>query len=498
MLPVAALCLLMVGSRDRAFGLPPSLGPIQLGLPVVAGIVGWLAACGSMRPNRTTLGVALIAVAAAVLVPEILRRTTHDVVPSLRPALRLSLLAGVAVAVVVGAAIGRRRRAPPRPLDVVVALVVLGMVYIDQIMTHSIALRDLRLYLDAGRDFLAGGPVYTLVALTAAPHDPTMLPYVYPPPTLPLFALLAELPRVAVSAGWLILQVGAVVAAGRAIGLSWLWALAFLLWPPIFQGLFVGNVAIWMVFLFAVGPYWRVALGLLPIFKLQAAIASLWLVRAGHWRAVAVSAGIVVGIIVLTLPLVGISAWRDWWQALGAFQRTIVNLPSMGGAPVSRFYGETPALLAGGAILVSALWLRGRTSLASFGLASVALSPTLYTHGLALGLAGLLRLRAPVFWLVLCLTVNGRFQAQWILVLLVAAAAAHVRLLQHDPASDSARWQPLGSASGPWPAARWPARRPPAPPSPTSAALATSTQGGQPDAARPSGPDAVEVSTSRR
>jgi hypothetical protein len=81
LLPIAALCLLSYGSLLRAFGLPPSLGPIQLGAPVVVGAVAWLIASRSIHPTRSTILAGILLVAALALVPELLRRTTHDVVP---------------------------------------------------------------------------------------------------------------------------------------------------------------------------------------------------------------------------------------------------------------------------------------------------------------------------------------------------------------------------------------------------------------------------------
>lgn len=493
LLPIAALCLLSYGSLLRAFGLPPSLGPIQLGAPVVVGAVAWLIASRSIHPTRSTILAGILVVAVLALVPELLRRTTHDVVPSLRPALRLSLLAGCAVAAGVGALLGRRRRAPPRPLDLVVALVLLGMLYTDQVITRGVFLRDLNLYLGAGRDLLAGRTVYTVVPLAAAPSDPSLLPYVYPPPTIPAFALLAALPVGLVSVAWLVLQVAAAIVAGRAIGLSWTWSVAFLLWPPIFQGVYVGNVAIWMLALFAIAPYARIALGLLPVFKLQAAIASLWLVRIMDRRAIAGSVIIGIGLVVITMPLVGLGAWTAWLRALAAFQQTIVNVPSMGGPSLARFNGQLVAVLVGGAIALSALWLRPRPALASLGLATVALSPTLYVHGLTLAWAGLLRLRAPLFWLALCLTINGRFQAQLVLPLGIAAIAAFVPALRHDPAGASARWQPLGRADDIWPTEGWPGLRASLPP-----IRLRSVDGAQPPASAPTAVDAVDASMSRR
>jgi hypothetical protein len=121
----------------------------------------------------------------------------------------------------------------------------------DLVQFNGQLLRDLGIYLRAGEHFSAGAPVYLTTVLTEAPVDKTTYPYLYPPPSLPIAAVLAALPRVLVQVAWLTGS-GAVVLAGlRLLGLSWRWALAALLWPPLFQGLYVGNVAVPAFTLFA-------------------------------------------------------------------------------------------------------------------------------------------------------------------------------------------------------------------------------------------------------
>jgi MYXO-CTERM domain-containing protein len=73
------------------------------------------------------------------------------------------------------------------------------------------ALRDLNLYLHAGSQFLAGGPVYTTVPIDHYPAAGGFLPYLYAPPTLPMFALLSALPYPLVASLWVTLSVAAVV-----------------------------------------------------------------------------------------------------------------------------------------------------------------------------------------------------------------------------------------------------------------------------------------------
>ena len=168
-----------------------------------------------------------------------------------------------------------RGRLDPVPAAAIVA--VTAMLTTDVTVFWSQPLRDLTLYLKAGDAWLAGAPVYSSVPLATKPDDLSNYPFLYPPVTLPLFGALSAMPLPAAAALWLAASVAAVVGGLRLVGVRWRWCLLMLAWPPITQGLFVGNVAVPLFALFA-GAVARPALLVVPpIFKLYSGIAALWL-----------------------------------------------------------------------------------------------------------------------------------------------------------------------------------------------------------------------------
>ncbi len=160
--------------------------------------------------------------------------------------------AGLSAVVVLGLRVPRGRW---EPVDALAACTAVAALLTDLVQFDGQLLRDLGIYLRAGEHFASGVPVYLTTVLTEAPIDKTTYPFLYPPPTLPFAAVLAALPRGLVEAGWLAGSVGVALAGLRLVGLSWRWALAALLWPPFFQGLYVGNVAVPVFALFVAAPW---------------------------------------------------------------------------------------------------------------------------------------------------------------------------------------------------------------------------------------------------
>ena len=174
---------------------------------------------------------------------------------------------GVAIALVVLA--GRRRR-----LDPVVVLAVMasvGSILVDLTFLEGHAFRDLDLYLKAGLHFRLGQPVYLDGLVSARPPDPADYPFVYPPPTLPIAAVLSLLPVGLVTIGWLAAMVAAALVGLHRIGLRGWWLIAFLAWPPFAEGLYVGNVAVLLFLFFAIAPWSGVGLVVGPLLKLPSA-----------------------------------------------------------------------------------------------------------------------------------------------------------------------------------------------------------------------------------
>ena len=339
------------------------------------------------------------------------------------------------------------RRGPPTAVEVMALEVLAASLLNDLDYSRAGALRDLRLYLDAGQAFLAGHSPYTTDVLTAYPADLGDLPFLYAPPTLPLFGLLSALPFPLVGALWLAGSAAAVVIALRAFGLSWAWAALSLAWFPIEQAIYTGNVAAPAILLLAFGPALPSILPVGAILKPQNGILALWLVRQRYWRSLAWGLGAVAALVAVTLPLTGISLWQDWIRGLLAYQGSEQNFRSLYGVGLAK-YLPLPVFIAIAAVAtLLALRATGRIGLARLGLASVIASPSLWSHGFMFAIPAFLSLRAPWLWLVAGLLSIGPFPGPQV-VLLIAAFAWFLPSLRRDDARGP---HPLGHAVTPWP-----------------------------------------------
>lgn len=276
----------------------------------------------------------------------------------------------------------------------------------DWQFSTSDPLRDFNLYVNAGAEFVAGRQPYTLQAIHQYPAAGGHLPFLYAPPTLPFFGLLSVLPYWLVASAWVVMSVAIIVLVLRSFGLSWGWALVALAWPPIEQGLFVGNVVIPSIVLLALAPRIGGVLGLGPLLKPQNGILWLWLVRQRAWRSIAASFVFVAAVVAITLPLTGIGSWLDWVKAMVAYQESQQLLSGLYGSGLGRWLPTLAFVPLAVAVVAVALIPRGRKGLSRLGTASVVASPSLWNHGFVFMIPELLRLRGQWFWLTLGLTVG--------------------------------------------------------------------------------------------
>jgi hypothetical protein len=369
----------------------------------------------------------------------------------------VSSLAGLALGWHGGVADGRGRPFAGRPFagrllagrsivgDVLPIMALASFLLIDALeLARGNPLRDLRLYLLAGQHFLDGVAVYRTEPLTALLDDPTLYPFLYPPPAIPIVALLAALPFPLVAGAWVLASLAALVAGLRALGVRWPWIPLLLAWPGVFVGLWVGNVAIPAFLFLALALRLPGLLVLGPLLKVQHVIPAVWLVRERRWTALAAGVGAVLLGALVTLPIVGVGAWFDWWAALRAFQASQAAFPGLYALALPRLLPYAAFLVVAAVAVGWALLGRGRDGLARLGLASVVASPSLYRHGFLTALPQVLRLDAALVWLVLGagVTLNGLWLG------LVVAAAASVLDLIRRRADDPLH--PLGP-DGLWP-----------------------------------------------
>ncbi len=359
---------------------------------------------------------------------------------------------GVAIVLVVLA--GRRHR-----LDPVVVLAVMasvGSILVDLTFLEGHAFRDLDLYLKAGLHFRLGQPVYLDGLVSARPPDPADYPFVYPPPTLPIAAVLSLLPVGLVTIGWLAAMVAAALVGLHRIGLRGWWLIAFLAWPPFAEGLYVGNVAVLLFLFFAIAPWSGVGLVVGPLLKLPSAVISLWLIAERRWRAIGRGLLVVAVLILASLPLTGFDAWTAWLDGLAWFARSQPLVPStFYGIALDRYLPAIAVSIIGFGLLGLASLARGRALLARLGLVSVVVSPSLYAHGFMVALAALLELRAIALWTALAFTA-APLNPAWFGALAIVVLGWFAPGLKRSASSESElesepSLHPLGRATEPWP-----------------------------------------------
>ena len=391
------------------------------------------------------LGVLLLALGAVVgriLLP-------HVVEPYLRLTLgpNVQRISALTIGVVLASlAVGRLRGRSLRPVDLLVIAVVATFLVDDLVTLNGLLARDLRIYLTAGDQFFHGRPPYGQVVISG-PADAARygLPFLYPPFTLPFFAVLSQLPEGLVIAVWVVVSVVTAAFALRWLGVRTWWIPVLLLWPPVFLGIAVGNVAVLTFGMFAVAPRLPWTLPLMAVFKLQSAVPSIWLVRERRWRSLAIGLGLVVGVALLTLPLVGTSAWADWYRGLQLFQQSEALYPGLNGLALPRYIPYGAYLLVAAVTVVIAVILgKGRAGLARLGIASVVASPSLYRHGFMILLPGLLGNGELLFWLSLGL--SGR-AVGWAITGAIAAVGTF-RFATTERRADTVH--PLGPRGAPW------------------------------------------------
>jgi glycosyl transferase family 87 len=338
-----------------------------------------------------------------------------------------------------------------KPLAVAAILVTVAMVLTDIRVMDTQVQRDAGIYVKAGTHWRTGADIYTTTPLVAAPRDRSDFPYLYPPPTVPVFGVLSLLPRRIAFGLWILLSVAALLVGLRLVGMSWRWSALMLVWPPVLQGLWVGNVAVPLFLFFAVAPWRPAALVVGPIFKIYSGIASLWLLRREHWRSLVIGVAAVVLVSAVSLPLVGVDLWRDWATALVVFQETLRNIPPLYGFGLGRYLPV--AVVAVLAVLVLVLALRARDrldQLARLGVATIVASPSLYSHGFLVAIPAMLALSTPWFWLAFGATASAPTPT-WFLAIIVIIASWFVPGMRKVAVNDA--WHPLGAAPGPWPTA---------------------------------------------
>ena len=336
------------------------------------------------------------------------------------------------------------RRLTTLQLALVAQIAVVWVLYDILLWQPPSHLYDLNVYLGASERWMNGGQAYVTTVLTMWPSSARADFFLYPPPLLPFFALLSQLPAAPVAAGWTAFQLACWYRAFRILGLAPSLSLLLLAFPPVMIGLESGNVAGLTFLLFVAAVRTGGTLVVDGIFKVQSSIPVLWLLRQGRWRGLLAGIAAISAIVLVTLPLVGVDAWRAWWAGLGYRASSQALADALYGYSYAKMLPAPAYVAACGALTVLALAFRGRCGLAALGLASLFASPALWPHGFVFALPAVLMLDSgTAVWLVLGAGAFG--PNMW---LLFGGGWLAVVAARRFPAG---RLHPLVGTDGPWP-----------------------------------------------
>ncbi len=301
---------------------------------------------------------------------------------------------------------------------------------------------DLEIPLRAADRWAHGGAPYLATGFSpdASGAD---LPFLYPPPLLPILAPFAALPRAPVVVAWLALLVGAAVWLLRRLGVP-VWAVPLALaWVPFSEGLVGGNVQVVLVAAFvatftnrAVGA-WRpagrdparagrpaladgLATAITPALKLSQPHG--WVALLGR-RPVAALAGLAaLGLVALvTLPLTGLDAWRQW---LDQVVRAMDPVWSLRGSSLVQLFPTPIAIGLEVAAVVAVLFVPAGRIAGGTGLLLVLGVPSLRNYGVLFLLPAMFDVRRPIALAGVILIGLGVAPVVWAGIGLVAAAYA--------------------------------------------------------------------------
>jgi hypothetical protein len=137
-------------------------------------------------------------------------------------------------------------------------------------------------------------------------------PFRYAPAVALAMAPLRLLPWEALVGLWLCLQLLALFYIGGR------WALALVLFPPVWLDIVYGNINIFLAAMIVAGfrypGVWSFAL----LTKVTPAVGVVWFVVRREWRALARLVGTVAVIVVVSVLVQGLDIWLDWFRFLAA------------------------------------------------------------------------------------------------------------------------------------------------------------------------------------
>lgn len=345
--------------------------------------------------------------------------------------------------------------APARALEMLAAAVAIvgGMIVL---FTHPVMV-DLEIPLRAVERWVHGGEPYLASSFSAS--EGYGLPFLYPPPVLPLLAPLLALPRGVVVAAWLVATGGAAIFLARRLGVPWRAVPIALCWLPFAEGLVGGNAQVLLVAAFVAvffdppaGP-WRptprdprdggrpaavdgILAAVTPALKLTQPHAWAALLRR---RPLAALLGLIVAaaVALATLPLVGVGTWQAWIAQLG---RAADPAWEVRGSSLVQLLPGLLSPAATGLTVMLVMLVPTRRLGAAAGLLLVLGAPSLRSYGVLFLLPAMLAVRRDVALVAVILIGTGVMPGVWAGILLVTLAFAAGDRLDVFLAGIAARW----------------------------------------------------------
>jgi Glycosyltransferase family 87 len=326
------------------------------------------------------------------------------------------------------------------------------------ILTRFPVALDAVIPLNAAERWLDGGAIYVADGFA----DLNLLPpFLYPPFIVPLFAPLTFLPEIAVRWAFVAVLLVLAVLTCRRLAIPWALVPFVLLWTPMLGGIWAGNIALAMFAAF-IAAFWRTPQrhelepeprdldGREPpdarIGWLAASVAAIKVSQAQAWLAIlrrsprAALLGAVpwIVLVLVTLPLVGITAYGAWldqlarasdptWEAMGPSLLQVI--------PGGLFAALTLASFA------AAVLLRGRDTGVWLGILMLVVTPNMHVHSALFLMPALLRIRREFALLGAMLTATLTDAGFWLgIVIVVGVMLAGERwsVLREPSAADVA------------------------------------------------------------
>ena len=333
----------------------------------------------------------------------------------------------------------------PRRLLLAGLVVILAILIVKALLdTVLIAPRfavDMEIPLRAAERWQAGEPPYLTSAFTSPPG--ATQPFLYPPYVLPIFVLLAELPRALVGSVAVGVMLGASILACRRLGIPWIWLPLVLAWPPFAESIFGANIQTVLfaafVFLFyrAGASPWKPRMrdvadptesaplvgGLATVVgAVKVSQAHAWLYVLRHRPRAAIGGAVVAVVAVAaTIPLTGIDLWFDWLAQLRLATDTTWDL---GGFALPRFLPPGVGYVVAVVCLVAVWFVPRERAGAWVGVLSVVGSLSLHIFGLLFLVPAMLVIRREAALMAAIFIATYSYEGAWGGIVIVTVALA--------------------------------------------------------------------------